>query len=134
MRRNILTTVVLCLSVLVAIAVGPAGAADKKAKEGQITGTVHMIDKATSTITVQKGTTTRQVVYNADTKWMYGTQASVAVREFRDARRVLVGPRGRFGAEQTFIYQAAGENGSAQKSQWTSTGLFRPNSLVALST
>ena len=76
MRRNILTTVVLCLSVLVAIAVGLAGAADKKAKEGQITGTVHMINKDTSTITVQKGTTTRQVVYNADTKWMYGTQAS----------------------------------------------------------
>ena len=72
MRRSILTTVVLCLGVLVAI----AGAADKKAKQGQLTGTVHMIDKDKSTITVQKGGATRQVVFSSDTKWMYGTQGS----------------------------------------------------------
>jgi hypothetical protein len=75
MRRSILTTFALCLGVLVTIAVGPAVAKDKKAKEGQLNGTVHMINKDTSTISVRKGTVERQVVFNADTKWMYGTQA-----------------------------------------------------------
>lgn len=75
MRRSMLTTLALCLGVLVAIAVGPAVAKDKKAKEGQLTGTVHMMNKDTSTITVRKGSVERQVVFNADTKWMYGTQA-----------------------------------------------------------
>ncbi len=75
MRRSMLTTLALCLGVLVAIAVGPAAAKDKKAKEGQLTGTVHMMNKDTSTISVRKGAVERQVVYNADTKWMYGTQA-----------------------------------------------------------
>jgi hypothetical protein len=76
MRRSILTTFALCLGVLVAIAVGPAVAKDKKAKEGQLTGTVKMINKDKSTIVVMKGSAERQIVYNADTKWMYGTQSS----------------------------------------------------------
>jgi hypothetical protein len=73
MRRNILTTLALCLAVAVAIAVSPAVAKDKM---GQLNGTVHMMNKDTSTITVQKGSVTRQIVFNADTKWSYGTQAS----------------------------------------------------------
>ncbi|SRR6266851_5052412 len=76
MRRSILTTFALCLGVLVAIAVGPAVAKDKKAKEGQLNGTVKMINKDKSTIVVMKGSAERQIVYNADTKWMYGTQSS----------------------------------------------------------
>jgi hypothetical protein len=76
MRRSILTTLALCLAFLVAGLVGTAVAKDKKAKEGQLTGTVHMINKDSSTITVTKGTTQRQIVYNSDTKWLYGTQSS----------------------------------------------------------
>jgi hypothetical protein len=76
MTRSKLTSFVLCLGVVVGMTIGPAGAADKKAKEGQITGTVHMIDKDKSTLTVTKGTTQRLVIYNSDTKWMRGTQAS----------------------------------------------------------
>jgi len=76
MRRSILTSVAVCLAFLLAIAVGPAFAKDKKASTGKINGTVHMLNKDTSTITVQKGSVQRQVVYNADTKWMYGTQGS----------------------------------------------------------
>jgi hypothetical protein len=76
MKRCILTSFVLCLGVLVCLTISPAGAADKKAKEGQITGTVHMIEKDKSTIMVMKGNTSRHVIYNSDTKWMYGTQAS----------------------------------------------------------
>ena len=74
MRRSILTTFALCLGVLLALAVGPAVAKEKKAKQGQLNGTVHMINKDTSTITIMKGNSQRQVVYNNDTKWMYGTQ------------------------------------------------------------
>jgi hypothetical protein len=76
MRRSILTSFALCLAFLLAVAVGPAAAKDKKASTGKIKGTVHMLNKDTSTITVQKGSVQRQVVYNADTKWMYGTQGS----------------------------------------------------------
>jgi len=75
-RSRILTTFALILGVLVAVAVQPAVAADKKAKEGQLNGTVKMINKDTSTITVAKGNMERQIVYSADTKWIYGTQAS----------------------------------------------------------
>jgi hypothetical protein len=76
MTRIKLTSYVLCLGVAVGITIGPAVAADKKAKEGQVTGTVHIIDKDKSTLTVTKGTTQRQVIYNSDTKWMRGTQGS----------------------------------------------------------
>lgn len=76
MTRRKLTSFLLCVGILVGITIGPASAADKKAKKGQITGTVHMIDKDKSTLTVTKGTVSRQVVYNSDTKWMKGTQAS----------------------------------------------------------
>src|SRR5713101_562807 len=76
MTRSNLTRLVMCLGVVVGLAIGPAGAADKKAKEGQITGTVHMINKDKSTIMVMKGTTQREVIYNSDTKWMRGTQGN----------------------------------------------------------
>ena len=73
MTRRILTSFVLCFG-LAYVAISPAGAADKKAKEGQINGRVQMIEKDKSTIVVSKGTTQRQVIYNSDTKWIYGTQ------------------------------------------------------------
>lgn len=76
MRCSIVKSIALCVGILVCVAFSSAGAADKKAKEGQITGTVHMIDKDKSTIVVTKGATPRQVIYNSDTKWMHGTQAS----------------------------------------------------------
>jgi hypothetical protein len=76
MTRRKLTSFLLCVGILVGITIGPASAADKKDKKGQITGTVHMIDKDKSTLTVTKGTVSRQVVYNSDTKWLKGTQAS----------------------------------------------------------
>jgi hypothetical protein len=76
MRRRFLRQIVLCLGIVVYMAFSLADAADKKAKEGQITGRVQMIDKDKSTIMVAKGNTPRQVIYNSDTKWAYGTQAS----------------------------------------------------------
>ena len=75
MRRSILTTFALCLSVLLVLAVGSAVAKEKKAKQGQLNGTVHMLNKDTSTITIMKANAQRQVVYNNDTKWLYGVQS-----------------------------------------------------------
>jgi hypothetical protein len=74
MRRNILTGFTLCLGVLVAITVGPALAKEKKAKPDQLNGTVRSVHKDTSTITVRKGEIERQIVYNADTKFVQGTE------------------------------------------------------------
>src|SRR5260370_36627393 len=75
MRRRILTIFALCLSVLLILVVGSAVAKEKKAKQGQLNGTVHMLNKDTSTITIMKANAQRQVVYNNDTKWMYGVQS-----------------------------------------------------------
>ena len=69
MRRSYLTGIALWLGILVCVTFNLVDAADKKAKEGQITGRVQMIDKDKSTIMVQKGNSPRQV-------WVYGTQAS----------------------------------------------------------
>jgi len=75
-RRTILTTFALMLGILVGLAVGPASAADKKPTKGKINGTVKMINKDKSTVVVRKGNMERQVIYSADTKWIYGTQSS----------------------------------------------------------
>jgi len=74
-RRTILTTLALMLSLLVAGALNLA-AADKKPKASQLNGTVKMINKDKSTIVVAKMNNERQIVYSADTKWLYGTQSS----------------------------------------------------------
>jgi hypothetical protein len=46
--------------------------APKPPKMSNIQGRVQMIDAASSTITVEKGSTRRAVVYSADTKFMVG--------------------------------------------------------------
>ena len=71
MRRNILTGFTLCLGVLVAITVGAAVAKEKK--PDQLNGTVRSVQKDTSTITVRTKEIERQIVYNADTKFVKGT-------------------------------------------------------------
>jgi len=49
-----------------------AGAQDQKktsTKEDRLSGTVHTIDKDTSSIIIRKGAVQRRVVYNAETKF-----------------------------------------------------------------
>lgn len=63
----LLTGTVLFLTLAVL-----AGAKEPKkttAKEDRLTGTIEMINKDTSTITLRKGNIKRFVVYNADTKY-----------------------------------------------------------------
>ena len=80
MKRSFWSTLALCLGLVVGLTLVPGVSAKMakaaKVKKGKLTGTVHMINKDTSTITVSKGNVQRQIVYNADTKWIYGTQGS----------------------------------------------------------
>jgi len=74
MRRNILTGFTLCLSMLVATTIASPAAKEKKLKTDQLNGTVRSVHKDTSTITVRKNEIERQIAYNADTKFVRGTE------------------------------------------------------------
>jgi hypothetical protein len=63
------------LSLLLVCSVAAQDKAPKKAKPLNIQGKVQMISKATSTITVLVGTVKRDIVYSADTKFLYGHSA-----------------------------------------------------------
>ena len=57
---------------LILILAGMASAQDQKqtsTKEDRLSGTVHTIDKDTSSIIIRKGPVQRRVVYNAETKF-----------------------------------------------------------------
>jgi hypothetical protein len=60
------------LSLVLVFSVAAQDKAPKKLKQSNIQGSVQMINKATSTITVQAGSIKRDIVYNADTKFLYG--------------------------------------------------------------
>lgn len=72
MRRIILVSLALWLGVL-AVGVGPIAAQEKKAKPDQLNGTVRMVNKQASTITIRKANVERTIIYNAGTKFLYGT-------------------------------------------------------------
>jgi len=63
----------LSLGVLLVLFLASQGLAQKKKaaqpKEDRVSGTVQMINKDTSTLTVRRGNLQRQVIYNADTKF-----------------------------------------------------------------
>jgi hypothetical protein len=73
MRLRVSSVIGLCFAVLLSFGLtfNVAGK-DKAAKMSNVQGRVQMIDKASSTITVEKGVVRRQVIYNADTKFLYG--------------------------------------------------------------
>lgn len=57
------------------------------AKEERLTGTVHMIDKDTSTIIICKGAVQRKVVYNAETKFAIRNKPSGSIDDVIVGRR-----------------------------------------------
>src|SRR6185436_20151077 len=73
MKRSFSICMGLFFGFLLTLAVATqAKAQDKsKAKEDRLTGSIHMINKDTSTVTIRRGNVQRQVVYNADTKITY---------------------------------------------------------------
>ena len=80
MRRTLSILIGLFLGVVLSLSLADSVyAKEKKAKaakaastkEDRLSGTVHMINKDTSTITIRKGNVQRQVVYSNDTKYTY---------------------------------------------------------------
>src|SRR6266545_5520309 len=90
MKRLIGLSLGVLLSLLFAVSVFAAD--DKAAKPGKpdrLDGRIQMINKDTSTITLEKGTIKRQVVYGGDTKVTYRSKPS-SMDEVKEGRRVIV--------------------------------------------
>jgi len=58
-------------------------------KEDRLSGTVHRVDKDTSTIIVRKGSVQREVVYNAETKFTIQNKPDGSVDDVIVGRRVI---------------------------------------------
>src|ERR1051325_5938295 len=76
MRSNFTGVMRVCFAVLLGVVLAFNLVAKEKApkapKMSNVQGNVQMINKDTSTITVQKGNVKKDVVYSGDTKFMYG--------------------------------------------------------------
>jgi len=90
MRRSLHIWMGLAFGFLLSLALAtPVQAQEKKTeKEDRLSGTIHMINKDTSTITIRRGNIQRQVVYNADTKFTYRNKPST-MEEAKEGRRVI---------------------------------------------
>ena len=87
MKRSYLFLITLCLALAVSLAVLPLSAADKP---DRLTGSVKMINKDSSTITVRprSSANNRVVAYSADTKvTLRGKRSSMD--EVKEGRRVV---------------------------------------------
>src|SRR6266849_10714269 len=74
------------------ILAGMASVQDQKktsTKEERLSGTVHRIDKDTSTIIIRKGAVQRKVVYNAETKFTIQNKPDGSVDDVIVGRRVI---------------------------------------------
>ena len=84
---SLLAGVFLLLSLAVM-----ASAEDPKktsTKEDRLSGTVHMIDKDTSTIIIRKGAVQRKVVYNGETKFTIQNKPGGSIDDVIVGRRVI---------------------------------------------
>ena|SRR5438105_3924563 len=68
-----------------------ASAQDQKVstKEDRLNGTVHMIDKDTSTIIIRKGAVQRKVVYDAETKFTIRNKPGGSINDVIVGRQVI---------------------------------------------
>ena len=69
-----------------------ASAEDQKktaTKEDRLSGTVHRIDKDTSTIIIRKGAVQRKVVYNAETKFTIQNKPGGSIDDVIVGRRAI---------------------------------------------
>src|SRR6266851_2852798 len=58
-------------------------------KEDRLSGTVHRIDKDTSTIIIRKGAVQRKVVYNAETKFTIQNKPGGSIEDVIVGRRAI---------------------------------------------
>jgi len=81
----------VCLAMVLAFGITlQVSAKEKKTgtKEARLDGRVQMMNKDTSTITVQKGTMRRQVVYGPSTQYTYRNKPATA-DDVQEGRRVI---------------------------------------------
>ena len=91
MRMKALISLLADLFLLLSLA-AMASPADQKrtpTKEDRLTGTVHMIDKDTSTIIIRNGAVRRSVVYNAETKFTILNKQGGSIDDVIVGRRVI---------------------------------------------
>ncbi len=94
MRRSLSVLAGLALAIIVSIGmstqvtVNAQGKDKGKEKEDRLTGTIHMINKDTKTVTLRKGNVQRQIVYSDETKVTYRNKPS-NMEEVKEGRRVI---------------------------------------------
>jgi Cu/Ag efflux protein CusF len=96
MKRRLSIAMVVCLGICLVPAVITAAAQKKEgkraAKQERVEGNVHMIDKATKTVTVtlrgKPTETQRQVVYGDSTRFTFRNKDS-SVDEVKEGRHVI---------------------------------------------
>lgn len=91
MKRSFSICMGLFFGFLLTLAVATQAKAQSKkdaTKEDRLTGSIHMINKDTSTITIRRGNVQRQVVYNADTKITYRNKPG-SMDDVKEGRRVI---------------------------------------------
>jgi hypothetical protein len=83
---SLLASICLFLSLAMASAQGQA---KTSTKEDKLTGTVHTVDKDTSTIIIRKGAVQRKVVYNAETKFTIQNKPIGSIDDVIVGRRAI---------------------------------------------
>jgi hypothetical protein len=91
MRRKSLIAWCVGVFLLLFLAVMASAQGGKKTstKEERLSGTVHRIDKETSTIIIRKGAVQRKVVYNSETRFTIQNKADGSVDDVIVGRRVI---------------------------------------------
>ena len=88
MKELILLVAGVCLSLSLAMA-SAEGQAKTSIKEYRLTGTVHMVDKDSSTIIIRKGAIQRKVVYNTETKFTFQNKPHGSIDDVIVGRRAI---------------------------------------------
>jgi len=91
MRMKSLIVWFVGVSLLLSLAVMASAEDQKKSstKEDRLSGTVHRIDKDTTTIIIRKGAVQRTVVYNAETKFTIQNKPDGSIDDVIVGRRVM---------------------------------------------
>src|SRR5262245_18442177 len=91
MSTKVKISLLACIFLLLTLAAAASGEGQKKTptKEDRLSGTVHMIDKDTSTIIIRKGTVQRKVVYNAETKFTIQSKPGGSLDDVIVGRRAI---------------------------------------------
>jgi hypothetical protein len=88
MRELVSLLAGVCLFLSLALA-SADGQAKTSTKEDRLTGTVHMVDKDTSTIIIRKGAIQRKVVYNTETKFRFENKPQGSIDDVIVGRRAI---------------------------------------------